>query len=184
MVSQKPKIAKALREIVTGENYLWQWCKSVTVTLLQNQNSFFIFFVYIFIHISANMSPSGLKFSQMILHTGTSKLMYNWSFLFVVFHKQTLLSSTFKYTGWPRKNGTVNTVAFSGLCSDQLLFFSPCWIEHLASHYINTKIIKFGWELFILWVISYGLSSSGFARFSWISKHDDKLMANPENDSP
>ena len=28
-----------------------------------------IFFVYIFIHISANMSPIGLKFSQMILHT-------------------------------------------------------------------------------------------------------------------
>ena len=33
------------------------------------------------------------------------------------------------------------------------------------SHYNNTKIIKFGWELFILWVISYGLSFSGFARF-------------------
>ena len=37
----------------------------------------FISFVYIFIHISANMSPFGLKFSQMILHTETSKLMYN-----------------------------------------------------------------------------------------------------------
>ena len=37
----------------------------------------FIFIVYIFIHISANMSPFGLKFSQMILHTETSKLMYN-----------------------------------------------------------------------------------------------------------
>ena len=55
----------------------------------------FIFFVYIFIHISANMSPFGLKFSQMILHTETSKLMYNWSFLFVVLHKPTLLPSTF-----------------------------------------------------------------------------------------
>ena len=32
------------------------------------------------------MSPIGLKFSQMILHTETSKLMYNWSFLFVVLH--------------------------------------------------------------------------------------------------
>ena len=48
-----------------------------------------------FIHISANMSPFGLKFSQMILHTETSKLMYNWSFLFVVLHKPTLLPSTF-----------------------------------------------------------------------------------------
>ena len=26
--------------------------------------------------------------------------------------------------------------------------------------------MKFGWELFILWVISYGLSFSGFARFA------------------
>ena len=32
-------------------------------------------------------------------------------------------------------------------------------------YYNNTKIIKFGWKLFILWVISYGLSFSGFARF-------------------
>ena len=42
------------------------------------------------------MSPFGLKFSQMILHTETSKLMYNWPFLFVVLHKPTLLPSTFK----------------------------------------------------------------------------------------
>ena len=46
---------------------------------------FFIFFVYIFIRISANTNPFGLQFSQMILHTETSKLMYNWSFLFVQF---------------------------------------------------------------------------------------------------
>ena len=42
------------------------------------------------------MSPFGLKFSQMILHAETSKLMYNWSFLFEVLHKPTLLPSTFK----------------------------------------------------------------------------------------
>ena len=57
---------------------------------------FSIFFVYIFIRISANMRPFGLKFSQMILYTDTSKRMYNWSFLFVVLHKPTLLPSTFK----------------------------------------------------------------------------------------
>ena len=45
-------------------------------------------------------------------------------------------------------------------------------------HYNNTKIIKFGWELFILWVISYGR----FAEFR--GTINDKLMANPENDSP
>ena len=41
------------------------------------------------------MSLFGLEFSQMILHTETSKLMY-WSFLFDVLHKPTLLPSTFK----------------------------------------------------------------------------------------
>ena len=46
------------------------------------------------------MSPFGLKFSQMILHTETSKLMYNWSFLFEVLHKPTLLPSTFKLSGF------------------------------------------------------------------------------------
>ena len=44
------------------------------------------------------MSPFELKFSQMILHTETSKPMYNyWSFLFVVLHKPTLLPSTFNF---------------------------------------------------------------------------------------
>ena len=41
------------------------------------------------------MNPFGLKFSQMILHTETSTLMYNWFFLFEVLHKPTLLPSTF-----------------------------------------------------------------------------------------
>ena len=41
------------------------------------------------------MSPFGLKFSQMILHIETSKLMYNSSFLNVVLHKPTLLPITF-----------------------------------------------------------------------------------------
>ena len=35
------------------------------------------------------------------------------------------------YTGWPRNNGTVDTVDFSGLCSNQQLFSSLFWIEHL-----------------------------------------------------
>ena len=37
----------------------------------------------------------------------------------------------FHYTGWSRNNGTVDTVDFSGLFSNQQLFSSPCWIEHL-----------------------------------------------------
>ena len=39
--------------------------------------------------------------------------------------------SPYSYTGWPRNNGTVDTVDFSGLCSNQQLFSSLCWIEHL-----------------------------------------------------
>ena len=68
------------------------------------------------------------------------------------------------YTGCPRNNGTVDTVDFSGICSDQVIFFTLL-DRASSSHYINTNIIKFGWELSILWVISYGLSSSKFARF-------------------
>ena len=42
------------------------------------------------------MSPFALKFSQIILHKETSKLMYNRSFLFEVLHQPTLLPKTFK----------------------------------------------------------------------------------------
>ena len=64
--------------------------------------------------------------------------------------------------GGPKKKGTVN---LSGLCSDQQLSFFTLLDRASFPDYNNTKIIKFGWELFILWVISYGLSFSGFARF-------------------
>ena len=77
---------------------------------------FFIFYVYIFIHISANMSLFGLKFSQRILHTETSKLVYNWSFLFVVLHKPTLLLSTFN----PSKNCQVQV-------KQTLVTLTPKW---------------------------------------------------------
>ena len=56
---------------------------------------------------------------------------------------------------------------FSGLCSDQQLSFFTLLDRASFLHYVynNTKTIKIGWELFILWVISYGLPFSGFARF-------------------
>ena len=63
----------------------------------------------------------------------------------------------FVYTVWTPKNGTVDTVDFSGLCSDQQLYFFTLLDRTSFSYYNNTKIIKFGWELYILWVISYGL---------------------------
>ena len=53
----------------------------------------------------------------------------------------------------PQKKGTVDTVDLSGL--DQQLSFFTLLDRAYFPHYNNTKIIKFGWELFILWVISY-----------------------------
>ena len=68
---------------------------------------------------------------------------------------------------WPQKNGTVD---FLGLCSDQQLSFFTLLDRTYFPHYNNTKIIKIGWKFFILWVISYGLSFSGFAiNFSLVS---------------
>ena len=95
MVSQKPKYCKSFER-----NSHWRKLSMIMVweryCIRFSKTRILFIFVYIFIHISANMNPFGLKFSQMILHTETSKLMYNWSFLFVVLHKPTLLTSTFK----------------------------------------------------------------------------------------
>ena len=53
---------------------------------------------------------------------------------------------------------------FLGLCSEQRLSFFTLLDRTSFPHYIIiTKTIKFGWKLFIFWVISYGLSFSGFA---------------------
>ena len=76
---------------------------------------------------------------------------------------------------------------FSELCADQKLSLFTLLDRASFLHYnkLNTKIIKFGWELFILWVISYGLSFSGFARFpEFRGTINAKLMANSENDIP
>ena len=50
-----------------------------------------------------------------------------------------ILLMTWHYTGWPRNNGTVDTVDFSGLCSNQQLISSLCWIEHLFSIIITSR---------------------------------------------
>ena len=54
---------------------------------------------------------------------------------------------------------------FSGLCSDQQLSVFTLLDRTSFPHYNNTKIIKFGLELFILMAIAYGLAFPGFARF-------------------
>ena len=95
MVSQKPKYCKNFER-----NSHWRKLSMLMVWKLYCKSSpkpeySCYFLCFIFIHISANMSPFELIFSQMILNAETSKLMYNWSFLFVVLYKPTLLPSTF-----------------------------------------------------------------------------------------
>ena len=40
-------------------------------------------------------------------------------------------SSSYNNTGWPNKNGTVDTVDFQDFALINSYLFSPCWIEHL-----------------------------------------------------
>ena len=40
-------------------------------------------------------------------------------------------SDDLDYTGWPEKNGTVDTVNFQDFTLINNYLFSPCWIEHL-----------------------------------------------------
>ena len=104
MVSQKPKYCKHFER-----NNHWRKLSMIMVwerycNASPKPEFFFIFFVYIFIHISANMSPFGLKFSQMIIHTETSKLMYNWSFLFVHWASK----ETYNFLEWCPLNSTAS----------------------------------------------------------------------------
>ena len=48
--------------------------------------------------------------------------------------------------------------------NNDYLFFPPCWIEHLCLIIITPRSSNLV-ENFLSWVISYGLSFSGFARF-------------------
>ena len=48
------------------------------------------------------------------------------------------------YQSGQKKNRTVDTVNFSGLCPDQQLAFFTLLDRASFPHYNNTKIIKFG----------------------------------------
>ena len=91
----------------------------------------------------------------------------NW-YNILIFHQQSL-----DYTGCPpppqkkkKKKKKRNSRFFRTLLLSTVIFFHLAGQDRASfPYYNNTKIIKFGWELFISWVISYGLSFSGFARF-------------------
>ena len=89
MVSQKPKYCinfernshwRKLSMIMVWERY----CNA------SSKPEFFLFSLFIFSFISQLIWVClGWNFHRsMIFHTVTSKLMYNWSFLFEVLHKQ------------------------------------------------------------------------------------------------
>ena len=64
----------------------------------------------------------------------------------------------------PEKN-TEHSIFQDFALINRTLYFFTLLDRASFPHYNNTEIIKFDWKLFILWVISYGLSFSGFARF-------------------
>ena len=96
MVSQKPKYCKNFKRnshwgklsmIMVWEHY----CNA------SPKPEFFLFSLFIFSFISQLIWVHlGWNFHRWFSIQKTSKLMYNWSFLFVVLHRATLLPSTFK----------------------------------------------------------------------------------------
>ena len=80
------------------------------------------------------------------------------------------------YTACPRKSGTVFEVIFSYFSSTQQLFFFIVLDRTNFSHHYDSKIIKFGRQVLILWVISDGLSFSAlFCPISRVLRHDNQL---------
>ena len=108
---------------------------------------FWIALKYIFRHILLIISTCDLKlFRKLPIPMGNilwqvedhsysstrAILLQSWHFDIrknsILCIKRRLVS---RYTGWPRNNGTVDTVDFSELCSNQQLFSLPSWKEHL-----------------------------------------------------
>ena len=101
-------------------------------------------------------------------------LHYIWSvfvWIFTVLEYLQLYICT--YTGWPKKNGTVDTVDFSGLCSYQQLSFFTLLDRAFFPHYNNnTKIIKFGWENFFFMSNFLCTVIFGICPISRVLRHD------------
>ena len=103
------------------------------------------------------------------LYNNTNIIKSGWKLfiLWVIFYGLSFsgLAINLSLVGGPHQ--TEQSV-FLGLWSNQQLLFFTFLDRASLPHYNNTKIIKFGWKLFILWVISYGLSFWSFAiNFSW-----------------
>ena len=70
-----------------------------------------------------------------------------------------------------KKPGIFDTVGFSGLCSDQQLSFSPCWIEHLFLIIIRPRssiwLRTFYFMSNYLWTVIFGICP-----ISRVPRHD------------
>ena len=138
-----------------------------------------------FICTGLNLSNAKNKtFFIWIYHTldGMLKSLVHFVYNYSLWQSHCRVFVWTKYIPGGPKKGTVD---FLGLCSDQQLSFLTLLDRASFRHYNNTKIIKFSWELFILWVISHWLSFSGFAiNLSLIELRNSGNRANPENYSP
>ena len=138
-------------------------------TLSIHQTSGFQFKYY---DISLNLSKqtnhihNKKKNSSQLPHE-IKKILFKISFRYLSWYLQRCCVNEFDvtsicYTRWPNKNGTVDTVDFSGLCSDQQLFFClPCWIEHLFSIIITPRssnlVENFNFMSNFLWTVILGI---------------------------
>ena len=136
MVSQKPKYCKNFERnghwrILTMIMMWERYCNA------SPKPEFFLFSLFIFSFISqliivrldwnfhrwfstqkqvnwCTIDPVSLKFC-------TSQHSYPVPLRFDIHNNNRCMNES--YTGWPKINGTVDTVDFSGLCSDQQLYF-------------------------------------------------------------
>ena len=126
-------------------HWLWKW-PYILITQAKNSQISWV-------NLKSIEKLMSCHFNQIILILSIFQLLQYW---FSSSH------STFEieYTGWPEKNGTDDTVNFSGLCSNQQLSLFTLLDRASFAHYNNTKIIKFGWELFyfmsnFLWTVFF-----------------------------
>ena len=127
-------------------------------------------YVYLIYHALAHMVTSQLNCQIILLLK--RPLTHSWSSPLISFHIYNSLSLMY-IPGGPKKTGN-SQFSRTLLWSTVTIFFSLLDRAYFP-HNNNTKIIKFGWELFILWVISYGLSFSGFARFPEFRRINDSF---------
>ena len=147
---------------------LWKytcWCKLFTMTIS------FPFFLHILILRKDTITSRGI--------VSKSKEQICEKCLIPFCEGYNISTNRHWYTGWPQKRNRRYSRFYRTLLWSTVIFFLTLLDRALFPRYNNTKIIKFGGELFILWVISYGQSFSGFARFpEFRGTINDKLMSN------